>query len=150
MAMDILSQLQRDEATRLFPYLDCCGKPWRQCTCAKKGKLTIGIGRNLDDNGIRSNEALVMEQNDVDAVDARLSQRLPWTNQLDAARRGVLLNMAFNMGIGGLLQFHNMLAAVQAGDWAKAAAEMKESTWAKQVGARADRLEQQMLTGQWV
>ena len=35
-------------------------------------------------------------------------------------------------------------AAVQEGDWQKAAAEMKDSTWASQVKARADRLIERM------
>lgn len=62
-------------------------------------------------------------------------------------RGAVLLDMAYNMGVAGLMNFHHMLAAVQAGDWKTAAAEMLNSTWAKQVKNRAYRLAAVMENG---
>lgn len=135
--MNISDQLIRDESIRLRPYKDSVGK------------LTIGVGRNLDDVGISESEADFMLANDISAVTAQLSSNLPWTEGLDDARRGVLLNMAFNMGIHGLLGFKNMMAAVQVGKYTEAANEMLDSKWATQVGARAHRLAQQMETGVW-
>ena len=61
-----------------------------------------------------------------------------------------LKNMAFNMGVAGLLEFRQMLAEVQTADWPGAAAEMLSSKWATQVGDRAHRLALQMTTGEWV
>lgn len=137
MDEQLKKQLERDEGLRLTPYRDSVGK------------LTIGIGRNLDDKGIREDEAHVMLDNDIEEVRAGLERELDWFNRLDEARRGVLLNMAFNMGVQGLMAFQNMLAAVEAGDWPKAAEEMKHSRWWGQVGPRADRLHIQMLSGAW-
>lgn len=135
--MDIFEQLTRDEALRLHPYKDSVGK------------LTIGVGRNLDDVGISAEEAQVLLQNDVSSAKSKLTQTLPWTGSLDDARFGVLLNMTFNMGIVGLLGFKNMLVLVQSGDYAGAAQEMLNSRWADQVGSRAYRLSIQMESGAW-
>lgn len=134
---NILDQLKRDEGLRLKPYKDSVDK------------LTIGYGRNLDDEGISRDEAEYMLHNDVIQHGADLAAHLPWTNSLDAARRGVLLNMAFNMGVAGLMQFRNTLALIQAGNYAEAAEEMLKSRWAEQVGPRAHRLAEQMRSGVW-
>jgi lysozyme len=127
----------RDEGLKLKPYRDTVGK------------LTIGVGRNLDDVGISKGEAELMLSNDVGLTGHALLSALPWTATLDQARFGVLLNMAFNMGVSGLLQFQNMLSFVKAGSWMSAADEMLRSKWAEQVGERAKRLATQMSTGQW-
>lgn len=73
----------------------------------------------------------------------------PWVAQLDPARLCVLINMAFNMGVPRLLKFVRMLGAVKLGRYSEAAAEMLDSAWARQVGARAHRLATQMETGVW-
>ena len=78
----------------------------------------------------------------------RLDAALPWWRELDPPRAAVLLNMAYNMGLGGLLAFKNTLAAVRAGNYPAASAGMLASAWARQVGARASRLAMQMRTGQ--
>ena len=59
----------------------------------------------------------------------------------------VLINMCFNMGIDRLLGFQRMIVAIIAERWDEAAREMLDSTWAHQVGARADRLARMMETG---
>lgn len=116
--------------------------PYR-CT---SGKLTIGIGRNLDDNGITEQEAMILLHNDIVRVKNQLSH-LPEYLNLDEVRRTVLANMCFNLGIGGLRTFKKMLSALDHGDYDKAADEMLESKWAHQVGKRAVRLARQMRTG---
>ena len=137
MLEQLVPQLRRDEGVRLKPYKDTVGK------------LTIGVGRNLDDVGISAVEADTLLRNDIQRAVQDLNDKLPWTMQLDESRRGVLVNMAFNMGIAGLLQFKNTLAHIQAGRWADAAAGMLASKWATQVGPRATRLAKQMETGVW-
>lgn len=135
--MDLIEQLKRDEGMRLTPYKDSIGK------------LTIGIGRNLDDVGISKDEAEYLLANDVAKVKIELGQALPWTSGLDQARLGALQNMAFNMGVKGLLKFKNTLSLIKAGQYDAAAHEMMLSLWARQVGARATRLAQQIYTGLW-
>lgn len=133
--MTLAEQLIRDEGIRLFPYRDTMGK------------LTIGVGRNLDDVGITIAEARYLLDNDIVRAAAAVLARVPMSHRVDDIRRAVLVNMAFNMGIKGLMGFTKMLAAVEAGDWDTAAQEMRNSKWATQVGDRAERLAVQMQTG---
>lgn len=116
------------------------------------GYTTIGIGRLIDKRkggGITSDEAAYLLGNDIDKVIDQLNKRLPWWTKLDEARRGVLVNMAFQMGIDGLLGFKNTLAMIQAGSYEKAATGMLNSKWAQQTPDRAKRMADQMRTGQW-
>jgi lysozyme len=131
----LLDELKRDEGVRLKAY---------RCTA---GKLTVGIGRNLDDKGITLAEAEALCRNDVAEVIESLDRRLPWWQGLDDARQRVLVNMAFNMGVDGLLQFKATLALVQARRFAEASGAMLASLWAKQVGPRAIRLAGMMEKG---
>ena len=73
-------------------------------------------------------------------LDAALHRALPWYAGTSFVTKTVLINMAYNMGLHGLLQFRNTLAFMSQGNWAKAAANMRQSLWAKQVGSRARRL----------
>jgi lysozyme len=145
----VRDQLKADEGFREFPYLDCCGKPWKQCVCEKKGKLTVGWGRNLEDVPLSHDEAEVMLSNDMTRSTNAVVGRLPWTvRELSPVRLGVLVQMAFQMGIGGLLSFHKFLTAAQAGDWAEAKYQMLDSKWAEEDSpSRARRLADQFLTG---
>jgi lysozyme len=131
----LLRQLRLHEGERLRPY---------RCTA---GKLTIGVGRNLEDRGITQQESAMLLANDIAEVDAGLVRSLPWVARLDDVRRRVLIDMAFNLGLDGLLQFKNTLAAIQAGDYNRAATMMLDSRWASQVGGRATRLARMMETG---
>lgn len=106
----IKEQLVRHEGLRLKPY---------RCTA---GKLTIGIGRNLDDCGISQTEAYVLLENDIQNCEKQLLDEIPEIyNGLDEVRKSVLLNMCFNLGIGGLLEFNNTLTFIASGDWERAA-----------------------------
>lgn len=132
----IKEQLVRHEGLRLKPY---------RCTA---GKLTIGIGRNLDDCGITQSEAYVMLINDIINCEKQLQAKIPDIyNGLDEVRKSVLLNMCFNLGINGLLGFKNTLELIKAGDWERAANNMLVSKWAKQVGRRAIELSELMRKG---
>ena len=132
----IKAQLVRHESLRLKPY---------RCTA---GKLTIGYGRNLDDKGISKSEAYELLANDIRSCGEQLIDEIPEIySGLDEVRKSVLLNMCFNLGIGGLLEFKNTLAFVAAGDWERAANGMLASKWAKQVGRRAIELSELMRKG---
>jgi lysozyme len=99
------------------------------------GKLTIGVGRNLDDVGISESEALMLLGNDITRAQAGLDRELPWWRGLSAGRQIALTDLAFNMGIQGLLTFRHTLAALAQGDWPEAAQGLKSSLWARQVHA---------------
>jgi len=132
----IKSQLVRHEGLRLKPY---------RCTA---GKLTIGVGRNLDDCGISQKEAYVLLEGDILQCERQILAEIPKIYfQIDEVRKSVLLNMCFNMCIKGLLSFKNTLAFIEAGDWEQAANNMLASKWAKQVGRRAIELSELMRKG---
>ena len=134
--MNTVEQLKKHEGFRQFPYL---------CTA---GKLTIGYGRNLDDKGIDEEEAESLLASDVENAKAAVVRRIA-TQHCNDARMAVLVNMAFNLGITGLLNFSRMLQAVEKGDFDTAALEMLDSRWARQVPNRAQELAQQMISGEW-
>lgn len=136
--MTLREQLIRDEGRRARPYHDTLGH------------LTIGVGRNLDAKGLSSDEIDFLFDHDINDAETALTHACPWSGALDAPRQAVLIGMAFNLGMTGLLEFHRMLRACAAGDYASAAGEMRASVWHGQVGARAERLACQMETGEWV
>lgn len=126
--MVLIRELIRDEGLRLKPYRDTVGKS------------TIGVGRNLDDVGIKKAEAMFMLRNDIVDIRRDLDWNIAWWKDLSEPRQRALTNMAFNMGWPRLSQFRRMLAALQAGDYETAAREALASRWAGQVGARALRI----------
>lgn len=131
-AQRLAEDLLRDEGLRLNPY---------RCTA---GRLTIGVGRNLDDRGISESEALLLLDNDIKDCWGQLAVAQPWVLAAPEAVQEVLANMCFNLGLAGLLGFRQTLALLQAGRFAEAAAAMLRSKWAAQVGARAERLAQRL------
>jgi lysozyme len=131
-ALRLAQDLLRDEGLRLKPY---------RCTA---GKLTIGVGRNLDDRGISESEALHLLDNDIKACWGQVVGSLPWAVHAPEAVQEVLANLCFNLGLAGLLGFRQTLALLQAGRYAEAALELLRSKWAGQVGARAERLAQRL------
>lgn len=133
-------QIKKDEGCVLYAYDD------------HLGYSTIGYGRLIDrrkGGGISQDEAEYLLNNDIDRVLDELSWKLSWYDTLDDARQAVLLNMAFQLGVAGLLKFKNTLAYIEAGDYENAAANMLKSKWATQTPARAKRMADQMRTGQW-
>lgn len=85
-------------------------------------------------------ESLILE------MQYALASKLPWYKDASFVTKTVLTNMAFNLGIGGLLKFKNTLAYIKAGNYTQAAHNMELSLWYKQVGLRAKELVQRMRT----
>jgi lysozyme len=132
----LIEQLKLHEGVRDRPYKDSVGK------------LTIGVGRNLTDKGLKPKEIEYLLMNDImDCIDD-LNKYLPWWRQLNEVRQRVLMDMCFNLGIGGLLGFKNTLAFIQSGDYEQASQNMLSSKWASQVGQRSRRLSEMIRTGQ--
>ncbi len=140
MKYDMVSledQLITHEGLELKPY---------QCTA---DKLTIGVGRNIEDRGITEDEARYLLKNDIKIVEDELLSKKPMVAELDAVRQRVLVDMGFNLGIPTLLKFQNMWLAIEQGDFIQASVEMMDSRWARQVGQRAHRLSEAMRIGEW-
>ena len=132
---DFEQMLIRHEGLKLKPY---------KCTA---GKLTIGVGRNIEDMGITEDEAIYMLRNDVARFAAELASVKPIVKSLDDVRYYVLLNMAFNLGINRLMKFEKMWQAIESGQYLEAALEMQDSRWREQVGGRCTELASLMENG---
>lgn len=99
--------------------------------------LSIGVGRNLDSNGISEEEAMYLLDNDIHKVIEQLDKQWEvWRTFPDAAKY-VCIDVAFNMGINTWMSFRKTRAYMELGEWEKAASEILDSKYAVQVGRRA-------------
>lgn len=136
----LAAQLEREEGRVRHAYQDHLGY-W-----------TIGIGRLIDarrGGGLTDEEIDYLLANDIARKTAEIETILPWVKSLDEVRRAVLICMAFQMGVTGLMQFKTALAHTRLGDYKGAANSMLDSRWAIQTPARAQRMAKQMETGLW-
>ena len=143
----VLSQLPlpTEEDSRLQVYDDATGKTLHP-GMTLVGHPTIGVGRALDTNGISKQEQFYLLGNDVDKALETLTYNLSWFDTLDTVRQSILVKMTFILGGVGLLNFHDMLSALRAGNYEKAATEMMNSKWAKQEPNRAKQYAELMRT----
>ena len=130
----LIQDLKVDEGFRAKAYQDT------------EGVWTVGYGTNLQELVVSPAWALdemllTLRQRE------RECQALAWYQPLSSLRKRVILNMAYNLGMPRLGRFVKMIAALEAGDYVAAAHEMLNSKWHTQVGARAERLAQQMAQG---
>lgn len=134
---ELIAALKIDEGLRLKAYKDTVGV-W-----------TVGYGRaHVSPNTVwtqQQAEAALIE--DVTRHNAEMHTAIPWAKNLDPVRRRVLENLAFNLGVKGLLGFKNTLEFVRTGQYDRAADGMMNSKWARQVKGRAVRLSNEMRTG---
>lgn len=136
---ELVALLKRHEGVRLKPYKDIVGK------------VTIGIGRNLDDVGISAVEAEYLLANDIEVAAhqaAGVVGDAVWA-ELDPVRQCAVIDMCFNIGAKRLEGFVGLLAALRAKDWQRAHDEALNSKWAAQVGGRAVDIATMLLNGQW-
>jgi lysozyme len=149
-----------EKIQRLVMHEGCRLKPY-YCT---KGKQTIGVGRNLDDNplteeekrvcgdwekGITKNAAFYLLRHDIERVEKECKKKIAFYELLDDERQYALLDMSFNLGIAGLLKFKKMLMAMACGYFEDAAKECLDSKYAKEVGQRAVRIANTIRTGRF-
>ena len=132
----LIEQLKKHEGFRPDVYTCTAGKP------------TIGYGRNLEANPFTPEEAEMWLMQAVVNVHRELEKHYDFS-LLNEPRKAVLINMAYNLGVPRLKGFKKMFAALEEGFFEKAAKEMLDSRWAKQVGTRATELSEQMRTGEW-
>ena len=126
------ARLRLEEGEVLHAYQDSLG--W----------WTIGVGHLIDGRkggSIPPEISDALLEWDLARFEVLLDGGIPWWRQLDDVRQQVVMDLTFNMGWapnapGGFDDFHNTLAALQAGRWADAAAGLRKSLWYRQVGAR--------------
>lgn len=136
MSDPLFTMLFVDEGKRKFPYED------------SEGILSIGVGRNLEQVGLRDNEITFLLENDVKEVREQLSH-VDWYKNLTPPRKSVIENMVFNLGWNRFMGFKKTIAYIVQHNFEAAAREMLNSKWAVQVGPRAIRLSNIMRTGMY-
>ena len=129
-----IAQIKNDEGFRSDMY---------ECTA---GKTTIGYGLNLE-AGMSEQLADVILRFMVSQLKTQLAE-YKWYRLLNDSRKGVIINMVYQLGLGGVQKFKNMIAALEVQDYDKAAIEMMDSKWFKQTPHRANRLIEIMRTGE--
>ncbi len=136
MSEGLVDRIKRHEGLRLKPY---------NCPA---GHLTIGYGHNLEE-GISERIAEELLREDIDKAykDYRLFIPDNVQTKLNKRREEVIVEMIFNMGINKVLGFRKMLKAIEEKDFNRAAVEMLDSRWARQVGKRAIELAEIMREG---
>ena len=133
----LVDQLKKHEGLKLTPY---------KCTA---NKLTIGVGRNLEDVGISEEEAEFLLHNDINRAKNQLLKVFPWVSELDSVRFAALINFTFNVGIGTVQKFTKAMDFLKNKQYDKASSEFLNSRWAKQVGKRSLEITEQIRTGEW-
>ena len=144
MRQKLIDLLIRHEGLRLMPY---------KCPA---GKLTIGVGHNIEDNGITEAEALFILSNDMQTADRELAEAFAWYPLLSDVRRAAMIDLAINMGMPTLQTFRKTMAFMRTRDYAEAAAELLRGTGAGgksryylQVGQRAETIAAMIKSGEW-
>ena len=135
-------ELEVDEGVKYEIYNDHLGYP------------TFGIGHLVRDTDPEAGAALgtpVTEDRVIEAFNQDVETVLSDCNilyddfgDLPEEAQLIIANMMFNLGRPRLSKFKGMKAGVDAKDWNKAADEMVDSAWYKQVTSRAERLVKRM------
>tara|TARA_R110002020_G_scaffold136464_1_gene304287 strand:- start:599 stop:1012 length:414 start_codon:yes stop_codon:yes gene_type:complete len=131
----LTEKLKFEEGCELMPYKDTVNK------------LTIGIGRCLDERGITMDEAEFLLKTDISIVMTELNDSFPWWSNLSEKRQLIMCDLVFNLGMPKLKNFVKFLAAMEIEDWVNAHDELLDSNYADQVPNRAKRNAQTILKG---
>ena len=145
--MNIVELLDFEEGFRSEPYL------------CSEGYATIGIGERIGSKGQPLSDfklittckgaAYAQLEFKLAGITANLSNEFEFFDDLNECRQAVLISMAYQLGLAGLLGFKNMLAAIKTQCWNDAAHEGLDSRWSKQTPARAERQMKTLLHGTW-
>lgn len=108
-----------------------------RCT---EGFDTIGYGTKMP---ITKEEAELILNHRLNQTKAQLTSYL---YDLDIKQEAwdILFNMAYQLGVKGVLNFKNMIKALKDNDYKEASIQMLDSLWAKQTPNRAKRLSDRM------
>lgn len=136
------SLLKKEEGLRLSPYRD------------SEGYWTIGYGHhsgriNASTGPWTLEEAEEQFNEDFEIAESAARRAVATFDNLNGCRKGVLVQMAFQMGEGGLRSFVNTIRHINDENYIQAAANMRRSLWARQTPARAHRMAKRMETGEY-
>lgn len=115
------------------------------------GKWTIGVGHNVEDNGLPKFIIDDLFDYDIDVTVGELKSRYKWFHKLDQARRDAVTDMCFQLGITRFSKFKLFIASMDEGDYGQARMEMFDSKWYREdkVTERVEELANMILTGEY-
>lgn len=142
----LVSDLQRDEGWRASIYDDANGQPIKPGVTVH-GHPTIAWGFALDVAPLTQTEALPILTSRAAAAMNGLISAASWVASLSEPRQRALGNMAYNLGITGLMKFDNFMGLMQRGDFEEAADDLATTAWYGQVGGRAKRIQTLIKNG---
>ena len=116
--------------------IDFEGLVLKSYTCPT-GYTSVGVGRNLETNGITEEEAMYLLNNDISTVIKKLDKHWIAWRKLPITAQYVCIDVVFNMGINTWMSFRKTRAYMEMGDFEKAGIELLDSKYAEQVGRRA-------------
>ncbi len=143
MTETLRDRLIRHEGVYLKPYRDTLGN------------YTIGIGHLITEeqatgeyaNGITEEQAMQLLDEDIAKAKAELATDMPWTLNLSPLKQDILTEMAFQLGINGLMGFKNLLFHARSGDLDGVAQDMIDSKWHSETPARCEEIANLWLNG---
>lgn len=138
---NLIDMLKRHEGVETHAY---------ECT---EGKVTIGVGRNIDQKGglgLSEDEIDYLLSNDILRCIKELSKEYVWFGDLDEVRQEAIIDTFFCLGATRFRGFKMMIAAMERADYKEAAAQLLDSRFAKQTGRRATELANMIETGKYV
>ena len=122
-----LRRLKNEEGFRAKPYTD------------SRGVMTIGYGTNIGE-GITHMEAEYLLRERLAAMHEGLTKELPWLSCAPQGQQSAILDMGYQLGVHGVPEFQDMLAALEAGDCPAAKVAALDSDWARETPKRAERV----------
>lgn len=115
-----------------------------------RGYLSLGYGFLMDPRlGAKIPEPVAEFWLDYKVNEAMAEAIWPWYTSIGDARQNIIICLLYNMGPERLAGFHNMLAALAAGDYNTAAVELQNSEWFKEVGVRGPRYVRILKSNIW-
>lgn len=132
------AELNRDEGRVRWAYQD------------SEGYWTCGVGFLIDHRkGALIPDAVIdfWLGYEIDIVASGLNAALAWWPDLDDVRQRALVNMGYQMGVDGLLEFKTMLRLISEGEYDEAADDAARTPWAKETPERALRVITMIRTG---
>lgn len=141
--------IKRHEGLRLSPYF------------CPAGHKTIGFGWNMEAHQLPDDIASCLRMTGkitevmaerlltiaIDATVRNCEAIFPLFASFSDKRQAALVDFVYNVGSGTALTFKKMIAAIREGDWMKAADEMRDSRWFKQVGDRSKEIVEMVRNG---
>lgn len=142
----ITADLQGDEGFRGLLYDDATAKPVTKGSTLE-GYPTIGYGWNVAAKSISPERAKIILGWFVSDTMGELLQIAPWVASLSPNRQRALGNLAYALGVHGLMAFTVFMGLMKNGDFEAAAEDFETTKWFDEVGDRAKRIQALVRAG---